>query len=72
MFGADLLVAPVLREGLTEREVYLPKGEWFDFWTGRGTRAVRRIRVPVTLASHADLRSRRRVRVHAARRSAHG
>ena len=35
LFGADLLVAPVLREGVTQREVYLPAGEWFDFWTGR-------------------------------------
>jgi alpha-glucosidase len=51
MFGADLLVAPVLRPGLTEREVYLPKGEWFDYWTGQRHVGGTRIRVPVTLAS---------------------
>lgn len=34
MFGDALLVAPVLREGLSEREVYLPGGEWRDFYTG--------------------------------------
>jgi alpha-glucosidase len=51
MFGSDLLVAPVLREGMTEREVYLPKGEWFDYWTGQQHRGGARIRVPVTLAS---------------------
>ena len=51
MFGSDLLVAPVLREGMTEREVYLPKGEWFDYWTGQRHRGGVRIRVPVTLAS---------------------
>lgn len=33
LFGSDLLVAPILRAGQTERRVYLPKGWWFDFWT---------------------------------------
>ena len=33
LFGSELLVAPVLQAGQTEREVYLPKGWWFDFWT---------------------------------------
>ncbi|HEY8531406.1 MAG TPA: TIM-barrel domain-containing protein, partial [Limnochorda sp.] len=32
--GADLLVAPVLHPGARERLVYLPQGEWVDFWTG--------------------------------------
>jgi len=32
MFGPDFLVAPVFnREG--RRTVYLPEGDWFDFWT---------------------------------------
>ena len=34
MFGPDLLVAPVYTEAATERDVYLPAGEWADFWTG--------------------------------------
>lgn len=34
MFGDALLVAPVLSEGVPEREVYLPGGEWRDFYTG--------------------------------------
>ena len=34
LFGSDLLVAPVLWEGATERGVYLPKGDWYDYWTG--------------------------------------
>ena len=34
MFGDALLVAPVLSEGVSEREVYLPGGEWHDFYTG--------------------------------------
>jgi alpha-glucosidase len=35
LFGRDLLIAPVLQEAQREREIYLPKGDWFDFWTGR-------------------------------------
>ncbi|AFK20754.1 DUF4968 domain-containing protein (plasmid) [Haloferax mediterranei ATCC 33500] len=34
LFGDDVLVAPVVEEGATERDVYLPDGEtWVDFWT---------------------------------------
>jgi alpha-glucosidase (family GH31 glycosyl hydrolase) len=34
LWGDDLLVAPVTREGATSWPVYLPTGRWFDFWTG--------------------------------------
>ena len=33
LFGPDLLVAPVVDEN-TSRVVYLPEGEWIDYWTG--------------------------------------
>ena len=33
MFGSDYLVAPVLKAGATERQVYLPKGKWENFNT---------------------------------------
>ena len=33
-YGPALWVAPVLEEGARERSVYLPRGEWIDFWTG--------------------------------------
>lgn len=32
-FGPDLLVAPVLSP-VTERAVYLPEGDWIDYWSG--------------------------------------
>jgi alpha-D-xyloside xylohydrolase len=32
MFGADMLVAPLLEE-VTERDVYLPPGQWIDYQT---------------------------------------
>jgi alpha-glucosidase (family GH31 glycosyl hydrolase) len=34
LFGKNLLVAPVVEKGATTREVYLPPGSWYDFWTG--------------------------------------
>ena len=33
LWGDDLLVAPVTREGATHWPVYLPEGRWHDFWT---------------------------------------
>jgi alpha-glucosidase len=51
MFGSDLLIAPVVRESVTTRSVYLPKGDWFDFWTGRRLEGGRGHNLPVTIAS---------------------
>jgi alpha-glucosidase len=51
LFGADLLVAPVLTEGASEREIYLPKGDWYDYWTGRLYPGGDSIHMPVTLDS---------------------
>jgi alpha-glucosidase len=33
LWGDDLLVAPVTREGARAWPVYLPSGTWYDFWT---------------------------------------
>ena len=35
MLGDRLLAAPVLTPGVTARAVYLPKGVWFDYYTGK-------------------------------------
>ena len=32
MLGRNLLVAPVTEPGVTTWKVYLPEGNWFDFW----------------------------------------
>ena len=34
LFGPDFLVAPVIDAG-TQRAVYLPPGDWVEYWTGR-------------------------------------
>ena len=33
MVGAQIIVAPVVNQGQTMRMVYLPKGQWYDYWT---------------------------------------
>jgi sulfoquinovosidase len=34
MLGDELLIAPVLHQGETRRDVYLPLGSWYHLWTG--------------------------------------
>ena len=34
LWGPYMLVAPVVEKGAVSRKVYLPRGTWFDFWTG--------------------------------------
>ncbi len=34
LWGRDLLVAPVFQKGAATRDVYLPDGVWYDWWTG--------------------------------------
>jgi alpha-glucosidase len=33
MVGENILVSPVMEAGSTSRWMYLPNGDWFDFWT---------------------------------------
>ncbi len=49
LFGDDLLVAPVVREGQRRREAWLPPGDWFDFWTGERRAGGRRVGVEAPL-----------------------
>jgi alpha-glucosidase len=35
LYGADLLVAPVIEAGAVMRKVYLPAGAWRHIWTGQ-------------------------------------
>jgi len=35
LFGEDILAAPVITPGKTSRKVYLPRGTWYDFASGR-------------------------------------
>lgn len=35
LFGDKLLVAPFMEENMTIRRVYLPEGQWYDFFTNK-------------------------------------
>ena len=49
MFGPSLLVAPVTEQGAKTRSVYLPKGRWYDWYTGELLSGGRYVDVPVSL-----------------------
>jgi len=49
LWGRDILVAPVTEKGATRRALYLPPGDWHDFWTGERHRGGRRIERTVDL-----------------------
>jgi alpha-glucosidase (family GH31 glycosyl hydrolase) len=34
LWGKSIMVAPVVEKSATTRRVYLPHGNWYDFWTG--------------------------------------
>jgi len=49
MLGKDILVAPIFEPSgepnyTAKREIYLPKGKWYDFWTGQLYVGPRKIR----------------------------
>jgi alpha-glucosidase (family GH31 glycosyl hydrolase) len=49
LWGRDILVAPVVEKGATSRRVYLPRGGWYDFWTGERVEGGREIEREVDL-----------------------
>jgi len=49
LWGRDILVAPVVEQGATSRQVYLPHGAWYDFWTGERLEGGRTITREVNL-----------------------
>jgi len=50
LWGRDILVAPVFKPGATERNVYLPEGDWYDWWTGAKQSGGRTITRPVNIS----------------------
>jgi alpha-glucosidase/alpha-D-xyloside xylohydrolase len=51
LWGRDLLIAPVYQKGATSREVYLPRGAWYDWWTNDRVEGGRTVTRAVDLAT---------------------
>jgi len=51
LWGRNILVAPVVEKGAANRQLYLPKGSWYDFWTEEKIEGGREISRPVDLAT---------------------
>jgi alpha-glucosidase (family GH31 glycosyl hydrolase) len=49
LWGRDVLVAPIVEKGATLRQVYLPKGDWYDFWNGERVEGGREVSRQVDL-----------------------
>jgi alpha-glucosidase/alpha-D-xyloside xylohydrolase len=51
LWGPSLLVAPVTAKGATSRRLYLPRGRWYDFWTGEPVEGGREVDRAVDLST---------------------
>jgi alpha-glucosidase (family GH31 glycosyl hydrolase) len=55
MLGDELLVSPVVDQGQAKKSVYLPPGEWFDYWSDTKAEGGRAIEVTTDAANWSDL-----------------
>jgi alpha-glucosidase (family GH31 glycosyl hydrolase) len=55
MIGDALLVSPVVDAGQTQKSIYLPAGQWFDYWSDKAYVGGRTIDVQTDAATWADL-----------------
>lgn len=49
LLGREILVAPVVKEGARSQTLYLPKGEWVNYWTHQVLQGGRVVRVAAQL-----------------------
>lgn len=49
MWGDAFLVKPVTEPGVTEQQLILPQGKWFNYWTGEQYQGGQSVSVPVNL-----------------------
>ncbi|HKI47514.1 MAG TPA: DUF5110 domain-containing protein, partial [Balneolales bacterium] len=47
--GKELLVAPVYKQGARSRHVFLPAGNWVNYWTGKREKGGKQVDVPAPL-----------------------
>ncbi len=51
LWGRDMLIAPVVEKGATSHHLYLPAGQWYDWWNETALAGSRWIDQPVDLAT---------------------
>ncbi len=51
LWGPSMLIAPVYTKGATSREVYLPQGTWYDWWTSEPAKGGQTVSKQVDLAT---------------------
>jgi alpha-glucosidase/alpha-D-xyloside xylohydrolase len=51
LWGRDLLIAPVFQKAAAQRDLYLPPGVWYDWWSGETESGGRSINRAVDLAT---------------------
>ena len=50
LWGKDMLIAPIYTKNAKFRDVYLPEGKWYDWWTNKSEKGGKSIRKEVDLA----------------------
>lgn len=50
-FGDKILVAPITNPGEKLKNVYLPAGSWYDYWTHEPLKGARVLQIPITIDS---------------------
>jgi alpha-glucosidase (family GH31 glycosyl hydrolase) len=55
MFGDGLLVAPVVAKGQTQKDIYLPAGQWIDYFKGTPYRGGQTIHYAVDSKAWSDI-----------------
>jgi alpha-glucosidase/alpha-D-xyloside xylohydrolase len=51
LWGPSMLIAPVYEKGATTRDVYLPAGKWYDWWTNKAEQGSKTVTRNVDLAT---------------------
>jgi alpha-glucosidase/alpha-D-xyloside xylohydrolase len=51
LWGRDMLIAPVYQQAAISRDVYLPQGQWYDYWTNAVEEGAQIITRDVNLAT---------------------
>ena len=49
LWGDNFLIAPVYEKGANQRDVYLPRGDWWNFWSSERVEGGRKITVTAPL-----------------------